>query len=254
MDSFQPKLSDDFIQTLTPSFLSMDTQGRVIRLESFSKTLFPGLRLGYFIANSLFTERLLRATEVETQDPAGLSQAFTLSILQQWGIDGYLTWLQSLQFQYLTRRNWLLDAFSEHFNLISASKSPLKNANGLVACLKGHNGASLRPVFSFVDPTAGMFVWAKFYFDSVPRFREIEKTDHKDPEQAFSDELWKDWANELVLVTPGSYYHPWQGAEKTTTKARGADPQTSYFRFSFATPTVNILRFPILRSLANLGV
>ncbi|KAH7311396.1 pyridoxal phosphate-dependent transferase [Stachybotrys elegans] len=243
----QQKTSDDFLKTLTPSFLSLDTQGRVIRLESFSKTLFPGLRLGYFVANPLFTERLLRATEVETQDPAGLSQAYVLGILQSWGIDGYLSWLQSLQFQYLTRRNWLLDSFSEHFTLEAAEKSPLTSADSLVASIRTKDGTLRRPVFSFVDPTAGMFVWSKFYFDKVPRFIELQRTDHQDPEQAFADELWKAWASELVLLTPGSYYHPWQGFEKTTTKARGADPSTAHFRFSFATPTQHEIRAGVKR-------
>lgn len=233
----EARTSEEFLSSLTPSFLSMDTQGRVIRLESFSKTLFPGLRLGYFIANSLFTERLLRATEVETQDPAGLSQAFVLSLFHRWGIDGYLTWLQSLQLQYFTRRNWLLDAFSEHFTLVPAKESPLPTAEGLVACIS-RKDAQLVPVFSFVDPTAGMFVWTKWYFSTVPRFLELEASGQEDPEQAFAEEVWKAMATELVLLTPGSYYHPWQGADKVSTAARGAEAQQANFRFSFATPTV----------------
>lgn len=236
--TFKPQPTADFLETLAPSFLSIDTEGRVIRLESFSKTLFPGLRLGYFVANAVFTERLLRATEVETQDPAGLSQAFVISLLKGWGMDGYLTWLQKLQFQYRTRRDWLLEAFHANFTVLPAKLSPLKNAQGLVACVKGDSG--LKPVFSFVDPEAGMFVWSKFYFGGVKRFSEIQTENLEDPEQAFSEELWKAWAAKLVLLTPGSYYHPWQGEDKVTTKARGADPETTHFRFSFATPTVCI--------------
>ncbi|KAF4459813.1 Pfs NACHT and Ankyrin domain [Fusarium albosuccineum] len=235
--TFEPKTTTEFLQSLTPSFLSIDTQGRVIRLESFSKTLFPGLRLGYFVANPLFTERLLRATEVETQDPAGLSQAFTLALFQQWGHDGYLTWLQRLQFQYRTRRDWLISAFCEQFTVVPAAKSPVPTAQGYVACLREKDTAKLRPVFSFVDPEAGMFVWSKFYFEGVSRFTELEGQSLDDPEQSFAQEIWQAMAAELVLLTPGSYYHAWQGAGKVTTKARGADPRSAYFRFSFATPT-----------------
>ncbi|KXH37281.1 hypothetical protein CNYM01_01294 [Colletotrichum nymphaeae SA-01] len=236
--SFTPKSIPEFLNTLVPTFLSMDTQGRVIRLDSFSKTLFPGLRLGYFVANPVFTERLLRATEVETQDPAGLSQAFVLGLLQKWGIDGYLTWLQNLQFQYRTRRDWLLDAFSAHFEPLPAEKSPIPEAQGFVVCLKNSHDGKAKPVFSFVDPGAGMFVWCKFYFDGIDRFMEIEMAGKsKDPEQDFASELWQAWATELVLLTPGSYYHAWQGPDKMSTAARGADPRTAHFRFSFATPT-----------------
>ncbi|OHF02887.1 hypothetical protein CORC01_01645 [Colletotrichum orchidophilum] len=234
-----PKPIPEFLNTLVPTFLSMDTQGRVIRLDSFSKTLFPGLRLGYFVAHPVFTERLLRATEVETQDPAGLSQAFVLGLLRKWGVDGYLTWLQNLQLQYRTRRDWLLDAFHAHFDIVPAEKSPVPQAQGLVACIKSaHDGQVKQPVFSFVDPGAGMFVWCKFYFDGVERFMQIEgAANNRDPEQDFANELWQAWATELVLLTPGSYYHAWQGPEKMTTSARGADPRTAHFRFSFATPT-----------------
>ncbi|KAI9148821.1 Aromatic amino acid aminotransferase [Paramyrothecium foliicola] len=235
--AFNAKPTAEFLKDLVPSFLSMDKQGRVIRLESFSKTLFPGLRLGYFVANPIFTERLLRATEVETQDPAGLSQAFVLSLLGRWGVDGYLTWLQSLQFQYRTRRDWLLDAMHNNFVILPAAESPIPKVQGLVACLKRSTDGKLLPVFSFVDPEAGMFVWAKFYFHGVNRFAELQSEALEDPEQAFSKELWGTWASELVLLTPGSYYHPWQGPDKTTTKARGADMATAHFRFSFATPT-----------------
>ncbi|KAK7699928.1 hypothetical protein SLS64_011359 [Diaporthe eres] len=236
--TFQPKPTKEFLENLVPTFLSMDTQGRVIRLESFSKTLFPGIRMGYFVANPVFSERLLRATEVETQDPAGLSQALVLSLLRRWGIDGYLIWLQSLQFQYRERRDWLLDAFHARFVVLPAAKSPVPQAQGLVACVRAQEGGELRPVFSFVDPGAGMFVWCKFYFDGIDEFIEMETSGaSKDPEQDFADELWKAWATELVLLTPGSYYHAWQGPDKMTTKARGADPRTAHFRFSFATPT-----------------
>jgi aromatic amino acid aminotransferase I / 2-aminoadipate transaminase len=239
--AFEPQEATDFVKTLTPSFLSIDTEGRVIRLESFSKTLFPSLRLGYFVANSAFIERLLRATEVETQDPSGLSQVFVVGLLRQWGIDGYLNWLQSIKFQYQTRRDGLLDAFHAHFTILPAAKSPRPTAQGLVVCVNRStaNGEVLCPVFSFVDPGAGMFVWSKFYFDGLSRFMEIESGgEYADPEQTFADELWKAWASELVLLTPGSYYHPWQGPNKVTTDGRGAERRTAYFRFSFATPTV----------------
>ncbi|KAJ4264432.1 hypothetical protein NW762_005632 [Fusarium torreyae] len=237
-NTFQPVSSETFINSLVPSFLSIDTQGRVIRLESFSKTLFPGLRLGYFVANSVFTERLLRVTEVETQDPAGLSQAFTLALFDNWGIDGYLKWLQSLQFQYKTRRDWLISAFNDCFEVVPAKKSPIPDAQGDVACVREMTSGRLLPVFSFVEPEAGMFVWSKFYFNGVPRFTELSNDKSiEDPEQAFATELWEAMAAKLVLLTPGSYYHAWQGPSKTSTASRGADPRSAYFRFSFASPS-----------------
>ncbi|KAL4992360.1 pyridoxal phosphate-dependent transferase, partial [Aspergillus falconensis] len=232
---FTPLDSPSFLKSLTPSFLSLDTQSRVIRLESFSKTIFPGLRLGYFIANPLFAERLLRATEVETQDPAGLSQAFVLALLRKWSVDGYLEWLHRLQRQYQVRRDWIVAAFHKYFTVLPAADSALPKADGYVASLATPTG--LKPVFSFIDPEAGMFVWSKWYFAGVERFAELSASNEVDPEQSFATELWTAWANELVLLTPGSYYHPWQGRDKVTTRERGAEKGTAHFRFSFATPT-----------------
>ncbi|GKZ85804.1 hypothetical protein AnigIFM56816_011775 [Aspergillus niger] len=220
--------SDEFLRSLTPSMLQFDHQGRVIRLESFSKTLAPGLRLGYFVANPLFTERLLRATEVETQDPSGLSQALTLRLLQSWGIDGYLGWLQGLGVEYCRRRDWMIDAFSQHFRVGYAAKA--------TGTLVAHLGDV--PIFSFVPPTGGMFIWACFNLAQNPAFEQL-RHDEKvvDPEQVMADRLWRQFAEAKVLLTPGSYYHPWQGPDKVTTNARGAKPSTTYFRFSFSMTT-----------------
>jgi aromatic amino acid aminotransferase I len=242
------KPSAQFLQELTPSLLSMDTEGRVIRLDSFSKTIFPGLRLGYFIANPVFIERLLRATEVETQDPAGLSQAFVTGLLDRWGMEGYFNWLQHLKTQYERRRNWLLEAFHASFVVLPAAESPLPEAQGLVVCLPttrggdGDEAGGILPVFSFFDPSAGMFVWSKFYLGGVQRFVELKgQADVQDPEQAFAHELWMEMVEESVLLTPGAYYHPWQGAEKVSTRERGAEAGVATFRFSFATPTVSYM-------------
>lgn len=47
------KGQEKFLKALPPSFLKFDYQGRVIRLETFSKTIAPGSRLGFFVAHPL---------------------------------------------------------------------------------------------------------------------------------------------------------------------------------------------------------
>lgn len=193
--------NDAFVESLSPSFLRYDYQGRVIRLESFSKTLAPGLRLGYFVANPVFTERLLRASEVETQDPSGLSQAFVLGLLQSWGQDGYIRWLQSIRIQYQQRRDWMVAAFAKEFKLLPAGEcADLPGAQGVVAVLKsGDETKKAVPVFSFVPPTGGMFIWAKLYLSSNPSFKKLLKQGNAlDPEQTFANQLWQELIGELV--------------------------------------------------------
>ena len=62
VEKFKPTKSSgyDFLDSLTPSFLSMDTEGRVARLDTFSKTVAPGCRLGWVTAQPAVIERLGR--------------------------------------------------------------------------------------------------------------------------------------------------------------------------------------------------
>lgn len=191
--------SDKFVESLAPSLLRYDYQGRVIRLESFSKSLAPGLRLGYFVANPIFTERLLRATEVETQDPSGFSQALVLELLKAWGDDGYLAWQQRLRIEYQTRRDWMIDAFSSHFDLVPAEQVSGFTGDGIVASLRHADGSGSTPIFNFVAPTGGMFIWTRFLLAQNPRFRQLKSdTSMTGPEEQFANELWSQLAENLV--------------------------------------------------------
>lgn len=193
--------NDTFIATLSPSFLRFDRQGRVIRLESFSKTLAPGLRLGFFVANPTFTERLLRASEVETQDPSGLSQAVVLSLLRSWGQEGYLRWMEGVRTRYQERRDWMVAALARSFELVPAGRcDDVPGAQGLVGYLRTRDGEKRRvPVMEFVPPTGGMFIWAKFYLGSNPGFGKLlGQGNSLDPERAFGKQLWEDLTDELV--------------------------------------------------------
>lgn len=37
----------DFLDSLVPSYLAVDIDGRVVRLDTFSKTIAPGCRMGW---------------------------------------------------------------------------------------------------------------------------------------------------------------------------------------------------------------
>ncbi|KAG6919406.1 hypothetical protein DXG01_006289 [Tephrocybe rancida] len=89
-----PEDDVEFLSQLVPSYLKFDRQGRVIRLDTFSKvghivatslsmyfpshmyvqTVAPGSRLGWFTCNPIFAERLERQSETTTQAPCGFGQ------------------------------------------------------------------------------------------------------------------------------------------------------------------------------------
>ncbi len=61
-DDYEVEMS--FLQPALPALKSLDREGRVIYVGSFSKSLFPGLRLGYLVGSAPFIReaRALRST------------------------------------------------------------------------------------------------------------------------------------------------------------------------------------------------
>lgn len=85
---------------------------------------------------------------------------------------------------------------------VTSLSSPTPGAEGIVVFQKDSDGLE-KPLFSFVPPTGGMFIWARFYFISFPRFLALQSdTTCEDPEQAFEDEIWAKMAS--ALVSPSS--------------------------------------------------
>ena len=56
-----PKSSGyDLLDSLVPSYLNIDVEGRVIRLDTFSKTIAPGCRMGWITTQPRFIAALTR--------------------------------------------------------------------------------------------------------------------------------------------------------------------------------------------------
>lgn len=132
-----PTSVDDFISSLIPSLLTIDVDGRVMRMDSFSKVLVPGSRLGWITASAQIIERYVRHAEVASQGPSGFSQLILYKLLDEtWGHEGYLRWLMNLRLEYTKKRNALLAACEDH--------------------LPGD-------LVSWVPPKAGMFVSTRLF-------------------------------------------------------------------------------------------
>lgn len=152
-----PKSVDDFLEGLIPSLLNLDVDGRVLRMDSFSKVVVPGSRLGWVTASEQIIERYIRHSEVCNQGPSGFSQAILFKLLdEQWGHEGYLKWLMNLRLEYTRRRDTLMTACEQYLPgdvvswtppaagmFVSALSLPLfwrlceNEANNFVALAKG---------------------------------------------------------------------------------------------------------------------
>ncbi|BGP41633.1 hypothetical protein JCM10450v2_005696 [Rhodotorula kratochvilovae] len=243
----QPKKTetdDEFLKSLVPSYLKLDYQGRVVRIDTFSKTICPGSRLGWTTCNPLFAERLERANESSTQAASGFAQALVGKLLaEEWRLEGYLRWLKGIKAQYRDRRNTLVDALLDgaHASLETRQASAggayelwtrtTRDEKGFLSTTeKGGEGA--KKVLSFVSPQGGMFVWLHVHFASHPSFRRKSTA-------ALLMELWTDLAEHNVLVAPGTMFSatefpPAPAAEEDLALTEDGD---GFFRIAFSTAT-----------------
>lgn len=131
-----PSSVEEFLEGLVPSLLSMDVDGRVMRLDSFSKVVVPGSRTGWVTASEQIIERFIRHAEVCNQGPSGFSQAILYKLLdEQWGHEGYLRWLMNLRLEYTRRRDTLMAACEKYLPTDVVSWTP--PAAGMFVSLLG---------------------------------------------------------------------------------------------------------------------
>jgi GntR family transcriptional regulator/MocR family aminotransferase len=113
-DDYEFEMS--FLKSPSPSLKSLDQNGRVIYVGSFSKSLFPGLRLGYLVGPAAFIReaRALRATVL--RHPPGHIQR-TVSYYLSLG--HYDALVRRMSKAYHERRKVMDAALTEHGLMIA---------------------------------------------------------------------------------------------------------------------------------------
>ena len=173
-----PDSHDKFIAALVPSLLSMDVDGRVMRLDSLSKVIAPGSRLGWITASEQIVERFVRASEVSVQNPSGPSQLMLFKLLEEaWGHAGYLDWLIYIRLEYTKRRDNMVYACETHLPKEIASWDP---------------------------PMAGMFHWIKIDWSKHVKFGEVDVLD-------VEEEIFQKAVAKGTLISKGSWFRAESG-------------------------------------------
>lgn len=181
-----------------PTYLSIDKSGRVVRLDSASKILAPGLRAGWMTASSPVVKKFLAYQEISTASCAGPSQLILWKLLDEsWGHNGFFVWLNSLSLEYRTRRDALLDACEKHLP---------------------------KDVCSWVEPTYGMFLWITLDWKKIRRLQDqTGQTNSQILIGDIEDRILSTAMKNGVQVTKGSLF-----------TCNGASSNALHFRMTFA--------------------
>ena len=109
----------NFLEAATPALKSQDEEGRVIYVGSLSKSVFPGLRLGYLVAPEALIKQARALRHLILRHPPGHAQR-TLAYFMSLG--HYDAQIRRLRRHLEGRRTTLQNAMDEH-GLFSQSAS-----------------------------------------------------------------------------------------------------------------------------------
>eukprot|EP00742_Colponemidia_sp_Colp-10_P001881 GILJ01002012.1.p1 GENE.GILJ01002012.1~~GILJ01002012.1.p1 ORF type:complete len:434 (-),score=58.33 GILJ01002012.1:163-1464(-) len=144
------------------SLFSMDSDGRVLRFDSFSKVLSSGLRMGWVTGPAPIIDKIQLSMQASILHNSTLSQIVTLALLNRWGTEGFQKHILSVQAFYRNRRDICVEYAEKH--------------------LKG--------LAEWTTPSAGMFLWLKLLgvedSQELIQKRALEKKVLMVPGQAFS--------------------------------------------------------------------
>nr|POF07847.1 aromatic amino acid aminotransferase c56e4.03 [Quercus suber] len=174
-DAPPPASREEFLKSLVPSFLSIDTDGRVMRMDSFSKVISPGSRVGWITASEQIVDRYSTHADLSTQGPSGVSQLMLFKLLEEhWGHTGYLDWLIHIRMEYTARRNVMMDACERFLP---------------------------KEIVSWVPPMAGMFHWLQIDYKRHPDYPRKSRDE-------IEDEIFFCIVEYKTLLMKGSWFAP----------------------------------------------
>jgi DNA-binding transcriptional MocR family regulator len=99
---------------ILPSLQSMDTEGRVIRLDSFSKIFAPGLRIGYASGPPEIIQYFQLYKQGTNLHTSSMVQSMLAGFFEQHGPDGFRKLIQENCGLYRRNRDAMIEAARRH--------------------------------------------------------------------------------------------------------------------------------------------
>ncbi|CAH1776831.1 unnamed protein product [Owenia fusiformis] len=122
-----------FSSVLTPSYLSLDVDGRVLRFDSFENTMGPGYRLGWVTGHTTLVDKIVHHIQAAEQSPSAISQLVLYQILNTWGVSGYKAHTERVAELHKQKRDCMLLAADKY----------------------------LRGMAEWSEPSGGMYLWIR---------------------------------------------------------------------------------------------
>ncbi|CAL1675647.1 unnamed protein product [Lasius platythorax] len=103
-----------FLDKQPTSFFSLDTDGRVIRLDSFSKIMSAGIRVGVVTAHKDVVQKLIMHLDNSTIHTSSLSQMLLYKLFEVWEPQNFEEHFKDIQKFYRERRDIMLAMVEKH--------------------------------------------------------------------------------------------------------------------------------------------
>ncbi len=109
---------------------SLDTEGRVIYLGTYSKTFTPGLRIGWVVGNPVLINKFIQIKQGSDLQTSSLDQRIAAEYMTRFDLNKHITKIIDV---YSKRRTVMLDTMKAHFH----------------------------PDITYTESDGGLFTWAK---------------------------------------------------------------------------------------------
>jgi 2-aminoadipate transaminase len=95
-----------------PAIMSLDTEGRVIYLGTFSKTFAPGLRIGWVVANPEILQKFVIVKQGADLQANSMVQRDAALFLEKFGLQEHVEKIKDV---YRRRRDLMVQSIKEYF-------------------------------------------------------------------------------------------------------------------------------------------
>ena len=156
-DDYEFEMS--FLKPVSPALKSLDSEGRVVYLGSFSKSVFPGMRLGYMVGPASFIREVRALRLMMLRHPPGHIQRTVAYFLSLGHYDALINRMRNA---YRRRRQVMEEAIRENGLTVAGQggfggssfwmRAPAGvDTERLAEALRG-DGVLIEPGLAFFDP------------------------------------------------------------------------------------------------------